>query len=153
MVARTEGFGMSTPLNIVRALTVSLSLAACGQPAAQTDDEGCAAPGESRAVAQMYFGRNIGGALGVSDAQWWAFAEAEITPRFPDGLTIADATGQWRDSETGAIVHEPSKQLTVFLTDEAAGRAQLRAIAEAYKNRFQQQAVALVVERSCVSFE
>jgi hypothetical protein len=72
---------------------------------------------------------------------------------FPDGLTVADAHGQWRDSETGAIVREPSKALTVFLGDEARDRAALDQIADAYKSQFQQQAVALVVERSCVSFE
>jgi hypothetical protein len=101
----------------------------------------------------MYFGRNIGATHGVSDEQWQAFVDREITPRFPDGLTIADAQGQWRDSATGAIVREPSKALTVFLDDEARGRSALGQIAEAYKRDFHQQAVALVVERSCVSFE
>jgi len=128
-----------------------LALAACSQPALR--EETCAAPAEERAVAQMYFGRNIGGTLGVSDAQWRTFVDSEITPRFPDGLTIADAQGQWRDSETGAIVREPSKALTVFLSDEVQGRAALDQIAEAYKTQFHQQAVALVVEGSCVSFE
>jgi hypothetical protein len=101
----------------------------------------------------MYFGRNIGGQLGVSEPQWDAFVDSEISPRFPDGLTVADTQGQWRDSETGALVHEPSKQLTLFLADEARDRAALDQIAEAYKRQFRQQAVALVVERSCVSFE
>lgn len=137
----------------MRAIWIAvLALAACAQPQPR-ETEACAAPAEERVVATMYFGRNIGGALGVSEAQWDAFVDAEITPRFPDGLTVADAEGQWRDSETGAIVREPSKQLTVFLNDEAQGRAALDQIADAYKAQFQQQAVALVVERSCVSFE
>lgn len=101
----------------------------------------------------MYFGRNIGGELGVSEDAWDAFVDAEITPRFPDGLTVADAEGQWRDTETGAVVREPSKRLTLFLTDEVRDRDALEAIADAYKAQFQQQAVALVVERSCVSIE
>jgi hypothetical protein len=135
------------------ALFALLALGACTQQTPPRDAEACAAGAEERAIAQMYFGRNIGGELGVSEQEWDAFVDAEITPRFPDGLTVTDAEGQWRDSETGAIVREPSKQLTVFLGDEAADRRALDAIAAAYKAQFQQQAVALVIERSCVSFE
>ena len=135
----------------VRCALFVLALAACAP--AQPETEACAAPAREQVVAQMYFGRNIGGQLGVSESQWNAFVDSEITPRFPDGLTVADAQGQWRDSDTGAIIHEPSKQLTVFLTDEAQGRAALAAIAAAYKSQFHQQAVALVNERSCVSFQ
>jgi hypothetical protein len=131
---------------------LALALAACSQ-SPQREADACAAGAEERVIAQMYFGRNIGGALGVSEEQWDGFVDSEITPRFPDGLTVADAEGQWRDAETGAIVREPSKQLTVFLDDEARGRAALDQIADAYKAQFQQQAVALVIERSCVSFE
>jgi hypothetical protein len=137
----------------MRALIVCLALAACSQPAERAETEACAAPAEERVVAQMYFGRNIGGELGVSEEEWDAFVDAEITPRFPDGLTITDAEGQWRDTDTGAIQREPSKALTVFLGDETRDRAALDEIAEAYKAQFQQQAVALVIERSCVSFE
>lgn len=137
----------------VMAVVFALALGACSPAVAPGEAEACGAGAEARVIATMYFGRNIGGALGVSEEAWDGFVDAEITPRFPDGLTVADAEGQWRDSETGAIVREPSKQLTVFLGDEAAGRAALDEIAEAYKSQFQQQAVALVVERSCVSFE
>jgi hypothetical protein len=130
-----------------------LALAACS-PSAPREAEACGAGANETVVAEMYFGRNIGGTFGVDDGEWAAFVDTEITPRFPDGLTISDAAGQWRDSDTGAIVREPSKVVTVFLgEDEAADRADLDAIAEAYKTQFQQQAVALVVERSCVSFE
>jgi hypothetical protein len=127
-----------------------LALAACA-PAGEV--ETCEAGAEPHVVATMYFGRNIGGELGVSEDEWDAFVDAEITPRFPDGLTVADATGQWRDPDSEEIVHEPSKALTVFLNDEAQGRAALEDIADAYKSQFQQQAVALVVETSCISFE
>jgi hypothetical protein len=130
-----------------------LVLASCAPPqTARVETEACAAPAEERVIASMYFGRNIGGTLGVDEAEWAAFVDTEVTPRFPDGLTITEADGQWRDSETGAIVREPSKVLTLFLGDEAADREKLSEIAEAYKAQFDQQAVALVVERSCVSF-
>lgn len=130
-----------------------LLLAACTPATPPTETSSCSADEAERVVASMYFGRNIGGALGVDDAEWAAFLDSEVTPRFPDGLTVTDVDGQWRDSETGAIVREPSKVLTLFLGDERADREKLDVIAEAYKTQFQQQAVALVVERSCVTFE
>jgi hypothetical protein len=137
----------------MRFLILALALAACSpQPTQQAETETCAEGANAQTVATMYFGRNIGSELGVDDAEWQTFVDTEITPRFPDGLTITDAQGQWRDSETQAIVREPSKALTVFLSDPA-GRAALDHIADAYKAQFQQQAVALVVETSCVSFE
>jgi hypothetical protein len=101
----------------------------------------------------LYFGRNIGTELGVSDMAWSEFVSEEISPRFPDGLTIGDAEGQWRDRETGVVIREPSKELIVFLDDEASDRARLAEIIQAYKLQFQQQAVVMVIERSCVSFE
>jgi len=137
----------------MRVLILALTLAACTPAAPPQEISSCSADEAERVVASMYFGRNIGGALGVDDAEWTAFLDTEVTPRFPDGLTVSDADGQWRDSDTGAIVREPSKVLTLFLGDEAADREKLDLIAEAYKTQFQQQAVALVVERSCVTFE
>ena len=134
-------------------ICAAFALSACAPQPLSREREACAEPGEERVVAQMYFGRNIGGDLGVSDEEWATFVDAEITRRFPSGLTVTDAQGQWRDSESGAIVREPSKLLTVFLANESRDRAALEAIADAYKTQFQQQAVAMVIERSCVSFE
>lgn len=115
-------------------------------------DASCGADGEARAVATMYFGRNIGQALGVSEENWRDFVDGEVTPRFGDGLTMYDAQGQWRDSDNGAIVREPSKVLMLILGDETRDRAAIQAIADAYKSRFQQQAVAVVIEHECVAF-
>lgn len=128
------------------------ALSACATPIAGAPPT-CAAPAQELAVAHMYFGRNIGGEVGVSEEQFTAFVDDVVTPRFPNGLTITDALGQW-NGRTG-IVREPSKVITVFLDaqSEAAGRARLSEIADIYNERFHQEAVALVVERSCVSFE
>ena len=66
-------------------------------------------------VAELMFGRNIGNRLGVSEAAWARFVAREMTPRFPDGLTVVDATGQWRDTDTGKVVREPSKRVEIVL--------------------------------------
>lgn len=102
--------------------------------------------------AELLFGRNVGERLGVSEEEWQRFVDAEVSPRFPDGLTVLDAKGQWRDTVTGRIVAEPSKVLVVVFFDEGEGRAQTSAIAEAYKRRFDQQAVLTMLRPACVTF-
>jgi hypothetical protein len=98
------------------------------------------------------FGRKIGDRIGVSEAAFAAFVAREITPRFPDGLTVLDAKGQWRDSERRTIVHEPSKIVLLTFTDEPARRADIAAIADAYKRQFRQQSVLTSLRASCVTF-
>jgi hypothetical protein len=103
-------------------------------------------------TAELFFGRNIGDRLGVSDADFAEFLAREITPRFPDGLTVVDARGQWRDGERGRIVREPSKLVVLIFRDDAAKRENLSTIVEAYKNRFRQQSVLTALRTSCVTF-
>jgi hypothetical protein len=102
-------------------------------------------------VAELLFGRNIGNRPGVSEAAFANFVAAEVTPRFPEGLTIIDAHGQWRDAR-GATVREPSKVVLLTFRDDAGKRAGLGAIAEAYKRRFHQQSVLTTVRSVCATF-
>lgn len=97
------------------------------------------------------FGRDIGNRVGVSEQAWQRFLAREITPRFPDGLTVTDASGQWRDPASGRIVREPSKLVIIVLPGND-DEARLDAVVDAYKRQFRQQSVALVVEPACVSF-
>jgi hypothetical protein len=90
------------------------------------------------------FGRDVGNELGVSEELWTGFVASEITPRFPHGLTIDDALGQWRDAETNEIVKEPSYDTE---TNE-----KIDPIVAAYQERFQQQAVGIVIRPACASF-
>jgi hypothetical protein len=105
-----------------------------------------------RAVAELLFGRNIGGRLGVSEAEWGHFVDREISPRFPDGLTVLDAKGEWRDTARKTLVHEPSKVVEIVLPGQPDDVARLQEIAAAYKSRFRQQSVGLLVRTACVSF-
>lgn len=114
--------------------------------------QACAPPAESMVTAELLFGRNIGDRLGVSDAAFADFLAREITPRFPDGMTVLDARGQWRDGERGRIVREPSKLVLLTFRDDAARRENLSTLVEAYKNRFRQQSVLTSLRASCVSF-
>ena len=101
--------------------------------------------------AQLFFGRNIQAGATVSDAQWRDFLDQEVTPRFPDGFSISDIAGQYRN-QSGTIAREPSKQLLIVTRDITANEAKLNAIREAYKRRFSQESVLLVETPVCSAF-
>lgn len=120
---------------------------------------GCAAtatapcgPGMLPALsAELFFGRDIANSGTVSDAQWRAFVDEEVTARFPDGLTALDATGQWREPG-GSTVSESSKVVLIVLPGRPDDRERLEAIRAAYKARFRQQSVLLVTRPACAGF-
>jgi Protein of unknown function (DUF3574) len=112
----------------------------------------CHGAQQARQVAELLFGRDIGHRLGVSTRAWARFVAREITPRFPDGFTVTEASGQWRDSADGTIVHEPSKRVEIVLPGTADDDSRLDAIVSAYKRQFHQQSVAVIVRPACVSF-
>lgn len=112
----------------------------------------CRAGQQSRLTAELTFGRDIGRHVGVSERAWRRFLDREVTPRFPDGLTVVSAAGQWRDRRTGRIGREPSKLLLIVLPGRADDQARLDAIVAAYKRQFQQQSVGLIVRPACTAF-
>jgi hypothetical protein len=99
----------------------------------------------------LYFGRNRPAGGTVSDAEWQEFLDQVVTPRFPAGLTVVSAAGQWR-GQNGALEREQAEVLTVFHGgDETARRAIAEVIAE-YKRRFQQEAVLRDRTQTCARF-
>ena len=102
-------------------------------------------------TAQLFFGRNVSFTGEVSEADWRAFLEAEVSPRFPDGLSVSDVYGQWK-SRAGDFVREDSKALFIVLAGRPDEQQRLDLIRDAYKRRFHQQSVLLVEERACVAF-
>jgi hypothetical protein len=100
----------------------------------------------------LYFGTAIPGGTGtVSATDWDAFLRDTVTPRFPDGLTVLAANGQWRGAD-GVVVREPSYVLELLHPGEASAEREIAAIVQAYKTRFRQEAVMRVTSPACVSF-
>lgn len=137
-------------MRIVRVLVLAAVLPCAA--AAQTPASACHGVLKRRDVAELLFGRDIRGRLGVSEAAWRRFVAHEITPRFADGLTVTDAFGQWRDPDSGRIVREPSKRVEIVLPGKADDSARLDAVVSAYKRQFRQRSVGLIVQPACVSF-
>ena len=108
--------------------------------------------GQSRATtAELVFGRRIDDRTTVTDDDWRRFIDQDVTPRFPDGLSVMDVQGQWRASN-GKVVHEPSKVLYLVLDGGPDDPAKIANIRDAYKKRFRQESVLLVTNTACVSF-
>jgi Protein of unknown function (DUF3574) len=107
---------------------------------------------EPQQVAQLLFGRNVEDRARVSEADFNGFVAREVSPRFPEGFTVIDAAGQWRDKRRGTIVHEAAKVIEIVLPAGEDNRPKIEAIVEAYKLQFQQQSVGLIVAPACVRF-
>ena len=99
----------------------------------------------------LYFGTDTPSGR-VAPQDWAQFLAETVTPRFPEGLTVWPASGQWR-SASGTVVQEPSYVLSLFHPESAAAETAVRELVASYKARFQQEAVLRVRSSNvCVSF-
>jgi len=62
-----------------------------------------------------------------------------------------NAAGKWRDQATGKIMREPSKIVQIVLPGQAEDMTRLNEIVAAYKRRFKQHSVGMIVRPACVS--
>ncbi|MFB7010438.1 MULTISPECIES: DUF3574 domain-containing protein [unclassified Streptomyces] len=147
------------------AATAALTVLAVGTPAAYATlgDEAstnskpaaaAAARGKAYVETRLFFGtERPGGGPRVTDRQFLAFIDEEVTPRFPNGLTIQEGRGQWRDSH-GVIERERSYELTLlYPASEVRLRdAQIERIRNAYEKAYAQDSVARIEERATAEF-
>jgi hypothetical protein len=107
--------------------------------------------GEAMSIQDsLYFG-TARPAGTVTAEEWAQFLRDTVTPRFPQGLTVWPASGQWRGAD-GEVVREASYVLVLIHPDDAASERAVREIVTAYKTRFEQEAVLRVEAEVCPSF-
>jgi len=106
---------------------------------------------ESVLADRLFCGLAIPGGGEVTEAEWRAFVAEEVTPRFPEGLTIWRAEGQWRGDD-GAIVREPSLVIEVVHRADPRVEQKIVEVAQAYKTRFRQEAVMRVTVPARLEF-
>jgi len=124
-------------------LAALLALGACTPPAVQTAAPAstCAPPLKPAVEVDLYFGE-------ISAPQWTAFLDEEVTPRFPDGLSVIDVNGQYRNRQ-GAIGRERSKLLVIVVFDAPAHASRVQAIVDSYRQRYKQESVLRVERPVC----
>lgn len=89
---------------------------------------------------------------GISEAEWRRFLDREVTPRFPEGLSVADVYGQWQGKNQATPERLRSKMLIIDYSDTAENRAKVDAIRAAWKLKTGDQSVMRVTEPADVSF-
>jgi len=102
------------------------------------------------ARTELLFGTGRKDGAAVGDVEWQAFVESEVTPRFPDGLTVLTGYGQWKSG--GRVRKEGSRVLLIWAPRAPDNDARIEAIRDRYKARFEQESVMRVDGLSCVSF-
>ena len=122
------------------------TLTACATPHAGPV---CRLPSHEMNRVELLFAAATNEGKSIDAKQWQDFLDAEVTPRFPAGLTAYEAYGQWRDAG-GEIEKSPSRVLLIWYEGDASVR--IDAIREAYKKRFAQDSVMRVDGKDCVSF-
>jgi hypothetical protein len=103
---------------------------------------------------KLYFGLGLidHPEQGVSEAEWRSFLDREVTPRFPDGLSVLDVYGQWQGKNQTTPERLRSKMLIVDYPDTPENRAKIEAIRVAWKQKTGDQSVMRVTEPADVSF-
>ena len=118
-------------------------------PAPSVQSESCGQTTAAQLRTTLYFGTARPKGT-VSELEWQIFLRDEVTTRFPEGLTVWDAQGQWR-AAGGAVDQERSKVLLLVHGDSAAARANILAVIAKYRQAFDQQSVLWETARVCVA--
>jgi len=100
---------------------------------------------------ELYFGMSMADGKTISDADWQTFVDEQITPKFKDGLTIIDASGQCLD-KSKKLIRERTKVVILVHPDTPRSRIDIFNIINAYKTRFRQESVLRVTGRVGASF-
>jgi Protein of unknown function (DUF3574) len=136
-------------MRAITGIVLALGVAGCAPARAPS----CAwMDGAPAVTVQLLFGRTRPGGDVVSDPEWRDFLAAVVTPRFPDGLTVLQGSGQWRSSATGRIATEPSTVVEIVAPRRPDLAWRLQEVRDAYRTRFKQESVGLVTQASCAAF-
>ncbi len=107
--------------------------------------------GELFARTELFFGLSRPNGLVVTEEEFHSFVDREITPRFPEGLTLLTGYGQFMDKK-GSLVKESAKLLILLYPLSRDRNQAIEQIRQAYLKQFKQEAVLRIDHQSCVSF-
>ena len=127
-------------------LAASATLAACATgPSAR-----CKTDEQPAVLESLYFGTATPDGT-VTAEQWSEFLEKVVTPRFPHGLTVTEARGQWQ-MQSGVIERETTYVVQLMHPDTPQIDAAVREITRAYRQQFRQEAVLRSRSHVCTAF-
>ena len=103
-------------------------------------------------IALLFGQRRPDGGGRITRREWNTFMREVVTPRFPAGLTVLRGDGQWQNRVSGKIGREPSRIVWIVTPPAPDLQTRLDSIRQAYRQRFAQQSVGLVVTAGCAAF-
>jgi len=130
----------------------AVALAACTTTIAARSPAPACAMGEAMVETQLFFGMSNPKGGTVSAKQWEQFVNDEIAPRLPEGFSVIDGAGFWRDGATRRTIAEKSKVVIRLHPASPEADERIGAIVAAYKVRFGQEAVLRVDRPVCAQF-
>ena len=151
---------------LIAVASVSLALTACtdhrpqASPAAQataptlTGDPAHPGVTQGWVDTKLYFGLGLVDRpdQGISEAQWRDFLDHEVTPRFPNGLSVLDVYGQWQGKQEAKPERIRSKVLIIDYPATPENSTKIEAIRVAWKKLTGDQSVMRVTQPADVSF-
>ncbi len=117
----------------------------------QIKDAGILSYGDSFIKTELLFGLSKPDGSIVTESEWQNFVDNHITPRFKEGLTILNSSGQWM-LQTGNVIKEQSKIVMILHKNNQEIDQLLEKIRKEYKNLFQQESVLRITSSTAVSF-
>jgi hypothetical protein len=104
--------------------------------------------------SELYFGVGTEGdaASAIGEERWREFLDQEVTQRFPEGLTVLDAYGQWLFRGESGPQRQRTKVLVILHEDTPRRRADIDAIRLAWKQVTRHQSVLWSQQPATVSF-
>ena len=126
------------------ALIVALSLAGCASAPAKL---ACPVGQTQLRTAQLFLGATAPARLNEQDLR--RFVAVEVTPRFPDGVTVMDGGGQWKGADN-QLIREAAKVVLIVLPARGDPMIKVEAVRTAYRARFKQESLVVMPPPACV---
>lgn len=136
---------MLNKVKYIALVALVLQLSACAYPhvtAQSPQSQTVNAGGNLFVKDELYFGLSKPGGT-VTEAEWQSFLSRVITPRFPEGLTVVDAYGQYLNKKN-QLSKEKTKLVILIYQDSQVKNRSIEEIIAKYKQEFQQESVLRV---------
>lgn len=139
---------------VLCAVLLAFGTSGCSTPPAPSAAVTDAEPRWVRTELYFSIGDWMESALSTdAEERWQAFLDREVTPRFPDGLTVIDVYGQWRSAKPGApVLRERSRLLVILHPDTPETNAKIEELRGAWKQPTGEESVLWVSQPAEVRF-
>jgi hypothetical protein len=128
-------------------LALSLTAAACAS-APPPPLAACPAGESEVRVAQLFLAASTKGR--INERALRRFVDQEITPRFPNGVTVVDGGPQWTGKDD-RLIRESAKVVLIALPAGGDAHDRVEAVRAAYRARFGLETFVVMPPPACMA--